>query len=266
MSEYIANTAGSTGVGLTPGYRVVITGAAGVIGGWIADEFSRHGASLFLSDQRVEPLESDLAAGRWSGSSVHIHRADLCSPESVEELVRVVADRFEAPDALINNAGIYPHAALLDVTRGDWDAVIGTNLTAPFLLTQRIAGLMIHNAVSGSIVNIASGAALTVSPGGTPYSVSKAALVMLTRGSALELAPYRIRVNAVGPGFAPGSSVSPLDPEYVTTMASTIPLGRTSGPGDTPAFVVYLCSQAADFITGTFMNIDGGRTAGPVMR
>lgn len=266
MNDVVTNAVRSTLVGLTPGYRVVITGAAGVIGGWIADEFSRHGASLLLSDQRTEPLESDLNAGRWSGSSVHIHRADLCSPESVNELITVVAARFEAPDALVNNAGVYPHAPLLDVTTAAWEMVMATNVTAPFLLTQGIARLMIAKGISGSIVNIASGAAVTVSRGGTPYSVSKAALVMLTRGSALELAPYGIRVNAVGPGFAPGSSVSPLDPEYVTSMAATIPLGRTSGPGDTPVFVVYLCSPAADFITGTFMNIDGGRTAGPVMR
>ena len=266
MSERNSSADTPTGMGPADGYRVVLTGAAGVIGGWIADEFARHGAALLLSDWRVEALESDLAAGRWSGSSVHIHRADLRDPESVEELTSVVADRFDAPDALINNAGIYPHAPLLDVTTSDWEAIIATNLTAPFLLTQGIARLMIAKSVRGSIVNIASGAALTVSPGGTPYSVSKAALVMLTRGCALELAPHGIRVNAVGPGFAPGSSVSPLDADYVAGMAATIPLKRTSGPRDAPAFVAYLCSPAADFITGTFMNVDGGRTAGPVMR
>jgi len=266
MTNFVDNSARPPWAPLTRGYRVVITGAAGVIGGWIADEFARQGASLLLSDQAIGSLEADRAANRWPDVSVHIHEANLCDPESVDELVKVIGERFDAPDALVNNAGIYPHAALLDVTRDSWESIIATNLTAPFLLTQGVARLMIANDIGGSIVNIASGAALTVSPGGTPYSVSKAALVMLTRGSALELAPYRIRVNAVGPGFAPGSSVSPLDPEYVASMAATIPLGRTSGPGDTPAFVVYLCSPAAAFITGTFMNIDGGRTAGPVMR
>lgn len=251
---------------LPSGYRVIITGAAGVIGGWIADAFARHGAVLLLSDLRDDELRADQSAGRWRNAEVHIHQTDLCDPNSVDSLIAMAADRMGSPDGLVNNAGVYPHTRLLDVTRACWDSVMLTNLTAPFLLIQGIAGLMIAANTAGSIVNIASGAALTVAPGGIPYSVSKAALVMLTRGAALELAPYGIRVNAVGPGFAPGSVVSPLDPEYVASMAATIPLGRTSGPDDAPAFVVYLCSPAGQFITGTFMNVDGGRTAGPVMR
>lgn len=266
MSDGATMSGNRSGMALRPGYRVVITGAAGVIGGWIADAFARHGAVLLLSDFNADELEADRSSGRWRNAEIHIHRTDLCDPNSVDSLVAMAADRMGSPDGLVNNAGVYPHTKLLDVTRTGWDSVMMTNLTAPFLLTQGIARLMIAAGTAGSIVNIASGAALTVAPGGTPYSVSKAALVMLTRGAALELAPHRIRVNAVGPGFAPGSVVSPLDPEYVASMTATIPLGRTSGPDDAPAFVVYLCSPAAEFITGTFMNVDGGRTAGPVMR
>lgn len=251
---------------LAPGYRVVVTGAAGVIGGWIADAFARRGAVLMLSDIRTDRLEADRAAGRWPGAEVHVHRTDLCDPASVDDLARVTGEQIGAPDGLVNNAGIYPHAPMLDLDRDAWETVLATNVTAPFLLTQAMARLMIAAGSGGSIVNIASGAALTVSPGGLAYSVSKAALVMLTRGSALELAPHRIRVNAVGPGFAPGSDVSPLDTDYVSSMTATIPLGRTSGPYDAPELVVYLCTAAAEFITGTFVNVDGGRTAGPVMR
>lgn len=254
------------GVALPSGYRVVVTGAAGVIGGWIADAFARRGAALLLSDEREDRLGEERQTGRWAGADVRLHRTDLRDLESIEDLVTVTAEHFGSPDALVNNAGVYPHAPMLDVSAAEWDRVMAVNLTAPFLLTQGIARLMIAEGRAGSIVNIASGAALTVTVTGVPYSVSKAGLVMLTRGAALALAPYRIRVNAVGPGFAPGSAVTPLDDAYVSSMTAAIPLGRSSGPHDAPELVVYLCSAAAEFITGTFINVDGGRTAGPVIR
>ena len=91
-----------------------------------------------------------------------------------------------------------------------------------------------------------------------PYSASKAALERLTAGLALELAPHRIRVNAVSPGFAPGSVVSPLSPAYVEAMLARIPLGRASGPDDAPNAILFLCSPQASFITGATLAVDGG--------
>jgi len=251
-------------VALPVGYRVVITGAAGIIGGWIADLFALYGATMLLSDLEIERLQSDRDSGRWGDSNVYIHAADMRDEKSVESLVAVSGALMGSPDALINNAGVYPHSELLDVSNDVWNSILSVNLTAPFQLTRGIAKLMIAHGKPGSIVNIASGAAVTVARGGVPYSVSKAALVMLTRGAAVELARYKIRVNAVGPGFVPGSVVSPLAKEYVERMTASIPLGRTSGPGDAPMCVLYLCSRAAEFITGVFVNVDGGRTAGPV--
>jgi 3-oxoacyl-[acyl-carrier protein] reductase len=243
---------------------VVVTGAAGIIGGWIADAFFRRGARLVLSDRRGDRLEADRDRGRWGSSEVVLHTTDLRDPRSVDDLVRTVEATVGAPYAVVNNAGIYPHRPLLDVDLDHWDSVMETNVTAPYLITTGMARLMIAAGVAGSIVNIASGAATSVSPGGVAYSVSKAALVMLTRGAALELAPHGIRVNAVGPGFVPGSEVSTLDDHYVETMTASIPLGRTSGPEDAPEMVVYLCSTRAGFVTGNLIHVDGGRAAGPV--
>lgn len=136
------------------------------------------------------------------------------------------------------------------------------NLTAPFLLTRDLARLMIKDQVRGAVVNITSAAANTTRLGSGHYSTSKAGLAMLTRAYALELAPHGIRVNAVSPGFAPGSKVSTLDDHYIATVEASIPLGRTSGPCDAAEAVLFLCSKRASYITGTTLTVDGGRSAG----
>lgn len=248
------------------GKKVLITGASGVIGGWIADAFAKRGASLILSDSRVQSLKLGVSNGRWAGANVIANETELRDPKSLEGLASLVETEWGAPDVVVNNAGIYPHKPLLDVGLDEWQMILDVNLTAPFVLISRMAKMMIRDGVAGSIVNILSSASVSVSSGGVSYSVSKAALAMLTRGAALELAPHHIRVNGVSPGFAPGSEVSPLEDDYVESMVRSIPLGRPSGPKDSPEAVVFLCSSRASFITGTVISVDGGRTAGPVSR
>jgi 3-oxoacyl-[acyl-carrier protein] reductase len=121
---------------------------------------------------------------------------------------------------------------------------------------------MIREKKKGAIINITSGAAGRVRASAVPYGLSKTALDRLTKGYALELAEYGIRVNAVEPGFASGSASNPLPPEHVRYMGARIPLGRESGPEDTPNAVLYLCSDAASFITGATLAVDGGNSAG----
>lgn len=242
--------------------RVLITGAAGVFGTWISEAFARQGARLLLSDARPEPLQrlADRLAGE--GAEVTTHRADLEREEQIAGLADACGSLWGTADVLVNNAGVYPRGRMLRISRAEFERIIAINLFAPFQLSQAIAGQMVEHAVHGSIVNISSGAALSTRPGGGPYSTSKAALAMLTRAFALELAPASIRVNAVAPGFAPGSEVSALDATYVEKMTRTIPLGRTSGPRDAPEAVLFLCSEQASFITGATITVDGGRTAG----
>jgi 3-oxoacyl-[acyl-carrier protein] reductase len=243
------------------GKRVVVTGAAGVYGRWIAGAFARRGACLLLSDRRGEALAA--LAGQLDGAQeVVTHSTELLDPQSIQDLVRTVREQWGTPDIVINNAGIYPYQPLLGTSLDDWHRIMDVNLTAPFLITRDLARLMIDQGVPGSIVNMTSGAATTTRPGSGPYSTSKAALSMLTRTYALELAPYGIRVNAVSPGFAPGSEVSRLDEDYVEMMSRTIPLGRTSGPHDSSEAVLFLCSDRASYITGTTLTVDGGRSAG----
>ena len=129
-------------------------------------------------------------------------------------------------------------------------------------VSRELARLMVDAGVKGSIINISSGASRQMRNGSVPYCTSKTALERLTKGFALELAPYGIRVNVVEPGFAPGSVVSPLSEDYVERMKTRIPLGRTSGPRDAPEAVLYLASEKASFITGAVLSVDGGNSIG----
>ncbi len=239
------------------GTRVVLTGAAGVIGTWIAEAFTAAGADLLLSDARPGPLAG--LAGRLGARHL---AADLTLEEDLLRLGDAVAGTWPAPDVLVNNAGVYPRTPLGSTGPHQVRRILDVNVTAPFELTRRAVAAMTAAGVRGSVVNISSGAAVRPGAGGTVYAASKAALESLTRGLALEVAPHGIRVNTVQPGFAPGSEVSELSQDHVRSMTARIPLGRTSGPGDAPSAVLWLASSAASFVTGTTLAVDGGRTAG----
>ena len=245
---------------------IVITGAAGIFGRWIAAYFANEGARLCLSDIRMDGLEKAVAELGLDRSKVLLHATELTSDASMLELVDLVKREWKAPDILVNNAGIYTRFSLLEMEFSDWDRVFGVNLRAPFVLSREFAKLMIAEGKAGSIINISSGAARKMNQNSVPYCTSKTAIERLTKGFALELAEYGIRVNVVEPGFAPGSEVSELSDEYVTNMLKNIPLGRASGPQDAPGAIAYLCSDKAAFITGAVLSVDGGNSIGTYTR
>jgi 3-oxoacyl-[acyl-carrier protein] reductase len=241
--------------------KVLVTGACGVFGRWIVQAFAREGAVLCLADRRADALEATRDE-LGLGVTTLLHPTELMDAASIAELAGLVAGRWGAPDVVVNNAGVYPYGPLLDLEVEAWDRIQGVNVRAPFLLTQAMARLMIGRRTAGSIVMISSGAARKLRNGAVAYCTSKTALERLAQGFALELAPHRIRVNVVQPGFAPGSVVNPLSEEHVGRMRARIPLGRTSGPDDAPEAVLYLCSKAADFVTGAVLAVDGGNAIG----
>jgi 3-oxoacyl-[acyl-carrier protein] reductase len=239
------------------GARVVVTGACGIFGTWIAEAFAAAGARLLLTDARAEPLAA--LASRLGAAGV---TADLTDDGQLAALAAAIGAAWESPDVLVNNAGLYPRTPLASTAPSDVRRVLDVNVVAPFELTRQVTALMIKAGVAGRVVNISSGAAVRPGAGGSVYAASKAAVETLTRSTALELAGHGIRVNAVQPGFAPGSAVSELSAGHVTSMLARIPLGRTSGPGDAAAAVLWVCSSDASFVTGTTIAVDGGRTAG----
>ena len=241
--------------------KVVVTGATGIVGQRIAMALATEGADLLLVGRENTSDIAERALGSGATTARYM-TVDLSATAGIMGLIDQIGRDWGAPDVLINNAGLYPMDPLLTITDDKWDYIMAVNLRAPFILMRELSRLMIDHSVHGSIINIVSGAAYRAKVGHGHYSTSKAALEMLTKSFALELAPFSIRVNGVGPGFAPGSENSLLSDEYVEKMAKSIPLGRVSGEMDAAAAILFLVSSQASFITGTVLAVDGGRGAG----
>ena len=244
------------------GRKVVLTGACGVLGRWIADAFAKVGARLCLSDHDESGLRKLAAELRIATNGGLTHRTELTEATSIEGLVAAVATAWGAPDILVNNAGVYPSGFLIDIDAAEWDRIFGVNLRAPFLISRGFAKQMIATRQAGSIVNISSGASRKMRRTVAPYCISKTALDRLTKGFAIELAEFGIRVNAVEPGFAPGSTASPLTPAHVEATLGQIPLGRGTTQADVANAILYLCSGRAGYITGATLSVDGGNSIG----
>lgn len=242
--------------------KVVLTGACGVFGRYISAAFAKAGAQLCLSDMRGDALTDLVAELGLKDGSYLTHTTQLTEAQSCADLVALVAREWETPDIVINNAGVYPSALLMDTPVSEWDRIFGVNLRAPFVLSTSFARLMKDQKNGGNIINISSGAARRVRPTTVAYCTSKAALNHLSKGMALEFAPFGIRVNVVEPGFAPGSVVSPLSDEHIARVTENIPLGRVSGPDDVANAIMFLCSPKGEFITGAVLSVDGGNSIG----
>ena len=239
--------------GAFKGKRVIVTGAAGIYGGWIAAAFAAEGAHLCLTDMRRDKLDAVAAKLGLDPATTLLEGCDLTDAVAIAAFAGRIAAQWGAPDVLVNNAGVYPRTGvLIDLDDAEFDRIMSVNVRAPFIMVKHISRLMVADHVQGAIVNIGSGAARQMPTGSVTYS----------KGQALELAPYKIRVNVVEPGFAPGSDFSYLPPEYVERMTARIPLGRNSGPDDTAQMVLYLCSPNAAYVTGAVVSVDGGNSIG----
>ncbi|WP_380280580.1 SDR family NAD(P)-dependent oxidoreductase [Kitasatospora purpeofusca] len=239
--------------------HVIVTGAAGGIGGAIAEEFAAQGALLTLTDRDPEAVER--AAARLGGDTA-AHAADLADPDAPAGLVeRAWAERGPV-DVLVNAAGVYPSIDMADLDARTWDRLFAVNLRAPVLTTAAFARLAMAAGRPGTVVNISSGSALRSRPGGGPYASSKAALEMATRAAALELGEHGIRVNAVSPGFVlVAGDCNPVSAEYAAAIGAN-PLGRPGSPRDIARAVVWIAGRDASWITGEVLRVDGGSSAG----
>jgi NAD(P)-dependent dehydrogenase (short-subunit alcohol dehydrogenase family) len=243
------------------GRRALVTGGAGGIGSAIVERFVAEGADVAIADLRPEAIARvQERIGQDRTLAVPI---DMRKTGSFDAALNRVWRELGPLDILVNCAALYPSNNVLDMSESDWDAVLNTNLRGAFFLTQAVARRLVTEKRPGHVVNITSGNAERARIGAAHYSASKAGLEMLTRTFALELAPHRIHVNSVSPGFIDvASEVNPLAPEYVKAISATIPWPRLGKPSDIASAVLFLCSNDADWITGITLRVDGGRATG----
>lgn len=240
---------------------VLITGAGRGIGRAIALQFARQGWAVVVNDINAASAEAVAAEIIALGGQSLAHVADVADPDAVEYMFATVRLRWGRLDALVNNAGIEPRASILDMDVAEWDRVLAVNLRSVFLCTQA-AGRLMREANHGSIVNISSIAGkATPLPLRSAYAASKAGMVGFTKEAAREFAAYGIRVNAICPGVinTEMTAHAQADPAQMAAWLSGIPLARLGEADEVAHLVVFLCSDAASYITGQAIHVDGGR-------
>lgn len=236
----------------------IITGAAQGIGKALALGLADRGATVIASDLNLagaEAIAAQIAAARGRAYPL---RLDVADSAEIRDAMSFAAD-VGGIDILINNAGVFPRSAVLEMDEREWDHVIAVNLTGTFLCSKAASGLMRKQGRGGRIVNVTSGAAFMVTANAAHYSASKAGIVALTRTLALELAPHRVTVNAIAPGLT--DTAQPriaYSEEDLQAFASRIPLGRIAQPEDMVPAVLFLCSDGAGYITGQTLHVNGG--------
>jgi NAD(P)-dependent dehydrogenase (short-subunit alcohol dehydrogenase family) len=239
----------------------VVTGAARGIGLAAATAFLARGAEVELWDVRAADLEAAGAGLRAAHPGrVAVEVVDVSAADAVE----AAAARAEArgPVAvLLNSAGISAHRRpALEIAQADWDRMLAVNLTGTWNTCRAFGRAMVARG-AGAVVNVASTNAVDPSPGIAHYSVSKAAVAMLTRSLALEWAPRGVRVNAVGPGPIRTPMTQPIleaNPALRAEWEARVPLGRLGDPGDLAGIFVYLASAASAWVTGQIFYVEGG--------
>jgi 3-oxoacyl-[acyl-carrier protein] reductase len=249
-------------MGQLDGKVAIVTGAAGGFGEGIARLFATEGARVLLADLDLAKAEKVAAE---IGPRAKARHCDVADRESVHAAVKACVDAFGPPDIVVNNAGTtHRSQPMLDVDEATFDKVFAVNVKSIYYMAQAVIPLM-RQRKQGVIINIGSTAGMRPRPGLTWYNASKGAVNLLSKSMAAELGPDNIRVNAVCPvmgvtGLIEQFLGAPNTPENRARVIAGIPLGRMSTPEDVANATLYLASDAAKFITGVELPVDGGRT------
>jgi glucose 1-dehydrogenase len=238
----------------------IVTGAGSGNGRGIALRLAEEGAKVVVADVSEAGAAETAVMIATAGGQVAVVRADVSQKDQVEAMVQTTLDHFGQVDILVNNAGVESMKPFLELPEAEWDRIMGVNLKGPFLCSQAAAKAMIQAEHGGKIVNIGSICSSVALAGEAHYIASKGGLLMLTKAMAVDLAPYSINVNAVGPGVIETAMTanSLSNPARVEMFYNHIPLKRIGQPRDVANAVLFLVSAEADYITGTILYVDGG--------
>ena len=239
------------------GKIALVTGASQGIGRACALELARAGATVALAARNVEKLDAVAAEIVSEGGTAKAYALDVSSEESIKAAAKAVLADHGAVHILVNNAGITKDGLALRMRLADFDDVLRTNLTGAFLLTQAVISSMMK-ARWGRVINITSVVGETGAAGQANYAASKAGLIGLTKSLAREFASRGITVNAVAPGFIQTAMTDSLTEDQKTGILTQIPLARYGTDADIAAAVAYLASDAAGYITGHTLDVNGG--------
>src|SRR5271157_4625401 len=243
------------------GRIALVTGASQGIGKATALELARLGATVALAARNEAKLAEVAAEIEAAGGQAAVFALDVANEGSIKAGAKAVLEKFGKVEILVNNAGITRDGLMMRMKRADWDDVLGTNLTGAFLLTQALISPMLRNRW-GRIVNITSVVGRTGQAGQVNYAASKAGLIGMTRALAREVASRGITVNAVAPGYIETPMTAVLDEKQREVMMVQIPLGRPGTDLEIAQSVAFLASDAAGYITGHVVDVNGGMFMG----
>ena len=243
------------------GKVALVTGASSGLGARFAQALALAGARVLLCARREDRLRTVVDEIARAGGKAAAIRLDVTDEVAVGEAFDAAEAAFGPVDILVNNAGIAPMGLVTETSTEEWDAVIGVNLRAAFMVAREGARRMVAQGTGGSIVNIASILASFGTKGGAAYCASKGGVVQLTRTMALELARHNIRVNAIAPGYF----TSEMNEEYFETeaaqrMIKDVPMRRVADPNELDAALLMLAGPGGSYITGSVVTVDGGHT------
>jgi NAD(P)-dependent dehydrogenase (short-subunit alcohol dehydrogenase family) len=242
------------------GKTALVTGSTSGIGQAIAEAFAREGANIVVSGRDEQRGKAVVETIRATAGSAAFVFADLSSKAEVDRLAGEAVKVFGQIDILVNNAGITTFGPTAQVDEPTFDALLNTNVKAPYYLTAALAPHMAERG-AGKIINITSMAAHIGMPGLALFGATKAALTLLTKSWAAEFAHSGVNVNAIAPGPTITPANEAVGAAFMDQITSTLPAGRAASPSEIADAAVYLASPESNFVHGITLPVDGGRTA-----
>ena len=242
---------------LLNGKTAIVTGASRGIGAAIAQRLCEAGANVVLCSRSAESVAQIADTLRGKGYSTYAMAADISEKADVEALIEKTIEQFSHIDILVNNAGITRDMLLMRLKDEDWDAVLQTNLTGTMYCTRAVLRPMIRQK-SGRIINISSVIGLMGNAGQASYAAAKAGIIGLTKATAKEVGARGITVNAIAPGFITTDMTAQISEAHQKQLLELIPLRKFGHPEDVADTACFLASDAARYITGQILQVDGG--------